>query len=35
MADIGEPMKQIEVKPELLPVPSPLTPLPLPVTVPA
>jgi hypothetical protein len=37
MADIGEPLKQIEVNPELLPVPSPLTPitLPKPATVPA
>jgi len=34
MAEIGKPIKQIEVKPDLLPVPSPLPPLPLPTSIP-
>jgi hypothetical protein len=35
MAEIGKPIKQIEVNPERLPVPSPLPALPAPIQVPA
>jgi hypothetical protein len=35
MAEIGEPVRQIEVNPELLPIPSPMPALPAPALVPA
>lgn len=34
MADIGKPIKEIEVKPQSLPIPGPVSPMPTPVEKP-